>query len=112
MMYIVFGSDLALRALTLRVVPEIDEAKLRQVLEPELVANGGNVADFTFVSQCITAQMAASSREPLYEYALGSGLITKKSMIGPLQTNIVEEGMFEALTLDYVFYPQELIDNG
>jgi len=56
--------------------------------------------------------MAASGREPLYEYALGSGLLTKKSMIGPLQTNVVEEGMFEALTLDYVFYPQELMENG
>ena len=72
---VIFGGDLTLRLLDPEITTVLDEFKIRDLLDTQLVENGGNVEAYTLLSANMRRQFNTAGREQVKEYVLGTGMI-------------------------------------
>ena len=87
----------------------IEEHKVRELLDTQLVSIGGLVESYTLTSGTFKAHMETPGREDVSEFIIGPGHSHAKHAIHMPQFTGIEPNFLDAMDNSVAFYPRDIV---
>ena len=109
MMELIFGGDISMVHLDMMALPNVDQNKLVEILDPLYEEHGGPIQMCTYNDAWVTNQFQNSGFKKLEEFVVGDGFVWEKAKLGRVLSKSVERNVLQALALEHVWWPNDWV---